>query len=125
VNLHGIVSGAIGAVNPNVSATMQRSTGYATQPDGTQTPNYETYANVVCQFQELTQRDLRKLDGVNLQGVTRALYLNGSWSGVVRADARGGDLVITPDNATWLVTAVIEQWPDWCKLLVTKQNGGG
>ena len=87
-------------------------------------PAYATYADVTCQIQQLTQGDLRRIDGLNLQGVNRAVYLNGAWSGVVRAGAEGGDLFQMVDGTMWLVTAVIETWPDWTKIMITQQNGG-
>jgi hypothetical protein len=123
MNLHQIVSGAIGTVNPFVPCTLRLSVGYSVAPDGTQVPQYSTFAAVPCQVQELTQRDLRQLDGLNVQGSTKSVYLNGQWRGVVRVGARGGDLLTTPDNLTYLVTAVLEMWPDWSKLAVTLQNG--
>ena len=34
MNLHGIVSGAIGAINPKTELILRVSTGYATAADG-------------------------------------------------------------------------------------------
>ena len=124
MNLHQIVAGAIGAVNPLVPATLRLSVGYQTQPDGSQVPLYSTFANVLCQVQALTQADLRQLDGMNIQGSTRTVYLNGSWRGVVRVGARGGDLLTLATGDIYLVTSVLELWPDWTKLGVTLQDGG-
>jgi hypothetical protein len=123
VNLHGIVAGAIGAVNPQVGATLRRSTGYSTAADGTRIPLYETFANVTCQVQELTQRDLAQVEGIVNQGSSRAVYLNGRWRGAIRVAAVGGDILQLADGTVWLVTAVPEQWPDWTKLIVTLQDG--
>jgi len=38
----------------------------------------------------------------------------------VRPLAKGGDL-LDFGGQTWLVTAVLETWPDWCKVGVTLQ----
>lgn len=42
MNLHGLVSGAIGLVNPFVPMTIRLSEGYTTQADGTRVPAYAT-----------------------------------------------------------------------------------
>ena len=123
MNLHGIVAGYIGTVNPQVFCDLKLSTGYATAPDGTQVPQYASFTGVLCQVQELTSRDLRQLDGMNIQGSQRSVYLNGHWQGVVRVGARGGDILTMADGTVWLVTAVLELWPDWTKISVTLQDG--
>lgn len=124
MNLHAIVSGAIGAVNPHVSVQVQLSTGHTTTPAGKRVPAYSAPVAMTAQVQALTSTDLRKLDGLNIQGSMRTLYLSGSLSGVSRLAQKGGDLVTMPDGAVYLTTMVLEQWPDWCKVAVTLQNGG-
>jgi len=119
-----MVAGRIGIVNPFVNGTIMMSDGtYATQPDGTRVPNYETIPGVPMQVQALTVDDLKKAEGLNIQGIRQAIYLNGNWSGVDRVDKLGGDLIVL-DGKTWLVTMVLESWPDWCKVMVTLQNEG-
>jgi hypothetical protein len=126
MNLHAIASQIIGIVNPNVTASVQVSTGATTAPDGNQTPTYATPVDVPAQVQPLTTGDIRQLDSLNIQGVERAIYLNGHVDGLVRAQRKGGDLVtITdgPNPGIYLVTVVLEAWPDWVKVGVTLQNG--
>lgn len=124
MNLHGIVSGAIGAINPQLPAVLRVSTGYTTQTDGDRVPTYAADVTVQAQIQDLSQRDIQHLDSLNIQGSQKVMYLNGALSGLVRAQNKGGDLVILNNGAEfWLVTAVLEQWPDWCKVAVTMQNG--
>jgi hypothetical protein len=127
MNLHGIVSGAIGAVNPFVSATVQRSTGSTTNPDGSRTPTYETFG-ISCQVQALSYTDILYLDALNVQGVRRTIYLTGDVMAIVRVDQQGGDLIVFPDGTLpegniWLAAQVIEAWPDWCRVCITLQNG--
>jgi hypothetical protein len=127
MNLHGIVSSAIGAVNPFVPATVRRSTGYTTNADYSRTPTTSDLP-IRAQVQALTADDLKQLDGLNIQGVMRALYTDGSVAGVIRVAAKGGDVVVFPNGTlpegnTWLCTHVLEQWPDWCKIAITLQNG--
>jgi hypothetical protein len=120
VNLHGIVSGAIGAVNPHVSATLKICTGYTTLPSGKRTPTYAADQPATAQVQDLSQADVRQLDSLNIQGSQKVIYLNGALAGLVRNQNKGGDLVVL-GTETWLVTAVLEQWPDWAKVAVTLQ----
>ncbi|WP_429322567.1 hypothetical protein [Paraburkholderia sp. GAS448] len=69
-----------------------------------------------------------QLDGLNLQGERRALYLDGNWQGVLRAEVKGGDLVTLPDSSLWLIAHVLENWrmtSGWCKVAVTRQMPSG
>lgn len=99
------------------------SAGYKVLPggDGTQIPVYNTYPNVMCQIQPLSTSDLQHTDGLNLQAINKSLYLNGNVEGVDRAAIKGGNTFTTPDNKIWLVTQVIEHWPDWSHLVITLQ----
>lgn len=119
MNLNNLVSGAINAVNPQVSVTIQQSTGYTIGTDGSQIPTYTTiYA--AGQMQSLSASDLRRLEAMNIQSVQQKLYLNGDYEGIFRVLGKGGDL-ITIGNYTYLVTAVLERWPDWVSLGLTMQ----
>ena len=126
MNLHAIVSGAIGSINPFVPGTIQVSNGTSvTAPDGSRTPGYDTFPNVSMQVQSLTGPDLRQIDGLNLNGTKRAIYMNGRADGVVRSLLKGGDLITLtngPNAGIWLVALTLEQWPDWAKVAVTLQN---
>lgn len=122
MNLHGIVASAIGVVNPMVWVTIQVSAGNVTQADGTQVPVYRRAVRRLGQIQPMSNRDLRQMEGVNLQGSPQSLYIQGNVDGLVRVEGKGGDLVITEDGKTWLVVQPLENWPDWCKVVVTLQN---
>lgn len=128
MNLHGIVAGAVGAVNPMIVATILESDGYTIAATGKQVPVYKAPVSVKVQVQALEFGDLRQLEAMNVQGERRAVYIYGSeWNGISRIDERGGDLLIFPerpgaDPRTWLVAVVLEKWPDWVKVAVTLQN---
>lgn len=123
MNLHGIAAPAIGAVNPSVDVTVKISNGYTTDAAGARVPQYLPDQIVPAQIQALAFRDLMQLDGLNLQGTRRKIYFYGEVDGLVRATNKGGDLVIFPDGSVWLVAMVLEQWPDWCSVAVTLQDG--
>lgn len=130
MNLHGIVSGAIGAVNPHITCSFQVSTGSTSLPDGTRVPAYAAAVNVPVQVQALSYSDLMKIGGLNIEGTRRAVYLNGNVEGLDRQAMKGGDLFTMPNlpgfpgPTTWLVATVLEWWPDWSKAVITLQNGG-
>ncbi len=125
MNLNSIVSGAINAVNPQVAVMIQQSTGYTIGADGSQIPTYTTI-QATGQMQTLSPSDLRILEammnhsGLALQSVQQKIYLNGDYEGVFRVLGKGGDL-LTIGNYTYLVTAVLERWPDWVSLGLTMQ----
>ena len=123
MNLHGIAVGYVAAINPMITAMLTANAGSTTAPDGSRVPAYADPVPVQCQVQSLTYNDLQQLDGLNIQGVKRAIYLPGQWDGVIRADQRGGDTLTMPNGDTYLVVLVLEQWPDWCKLAVVLQDG--
>ena len=131
MNLSGLVQGIVGAVNPMIQAQVLASNGYTTAADGSRTPAYNPAATIMIQVQALTYTDLVKLDGLNIEGERRAVYLNGDWHGVVRVDQKGGDILQFADEPggtvrRWLAAYVLENWggsSGWTKLAVTLQNG--
>lgn len=133
MNLHGLVSGVVGSVNPFVPVMLNQSTGYSTAPDGTRTPSYSSSSQSV-QVQGLSAPEIEHLDGLNIQGVLRKAYLNGDWRGVYRTTNQGGDQLVFGIEAnvpaflrgtTWKVVQVFETWPDWCALAIQLQMGAG
>ena len=123
MNLHQIASGAIGAVNPFVPISIQVSTGSSINAAGQRTPTYAPAVVKPGQLQALTFRDITQMEGLNLQGTQKAVYINGHVAGLVRVLNKGGDLITFPDGSVWLVTLVLEHWPNWTKCAVTLQDG--
>ena len=119
MNLHGIVSGAIAAVNPFVPGVMRVSTGYTTGASGKRTPTYSEM-EVQVQLQALGFKDLQQIDGLSIQGVVKAAYVNGNFNGVNRPKQKGGDMLIVGGD-TWLIVQPLEEWPDWCKFVINLQ----
>jgi hypothetical protein len=123
MNLRGIANGATRAINPNTAATVRVSDGSTTNPDGSRVPKFAEIP-VTAQVQALQYDDLVHLDGQNIQGVRRAIYLNGEIDGINRINKKGGDIVTIkkgPNAGSWLVALVLEQWANWCKVAVTLQ----
>ena len=124
MNLHGIAAGAIAAVNPLVTLKIEVSTGSMDGEDGISVPTYASPIYVKGQVQPLTGGDLRQMEGLNLQGDYQGIYINGRIDGLVRAKNKGGDKITLSDGSVYLVTTVLESWPDWTKVAATLQNGG-
>lgn len=120
MNLHGLASAAVAAVNPPISAQVFQATGYTTAPDGSRAPGYADPLTLSIQKQELSFKDLQLVDGLNLQGIFCTVFLNGAIYGVDRGTAGGGDKFVF-NGQTWLVVAVPEQWPDWCRVILCLQ----
>jgi len=124
MNLHQMVSGVTGAINPFIPVVVSVSSGYTTGANGKQLSSYTT-TNTTGQVQALTAKDLHIAgisleSNVNQQKVQQKIYLNGNFEGVFRVLGKGGDL-ISFNGETYLVVAVLERWPDWCSLAITMQ----
>ena len=128
MNLNAIVSTSIGAVNPSVPVQVQISNGYVTAADGSRTSTYQPAFGAIAQVQDLSQGELRQVEGLGIQGAQRGIYVNGYLSGAVRWSQKGGDILVLQNQngvlETYLTTAVLEQWSTWVKVSATLQNGG-
>lgn len=125
MNLHAIASSAISAVNPSMSAQLFFSTGDATDANFKRVPSYAPAQGVTAQVQPLSYSDMRQLDGVNLGGQAKAMYLNGTLDSVVRVTQKGGDLVTLQDGTQWLTVQVLEDYSataGWVKVAVKRQQ---
>lgn len=131
MDLRGIVNQVSDTVNPNIPVTVQVSTGFTIGAGLKQIPTYNARSGP-AQIQALDNDDLRQLDGLNIQGAIRAIYLRGALAGVIRPNTQGGDLVVIASSpytpigliGTWLVVKVLESWPNWTKAAIVLQSAG-
>ena len=121
MNLRAVANGLTSAINPNTMGTIQISTGSTAGVAGRRIPTYRTFP-ARMQVQALTERDILHLDALNVAGSSHKVYVNGRLDALVRPQNKGGDL-LTFGGQTWLTTAVLEDFPDWCVVSVTLQNG--
>lgn len=126
MNLRGLANSLTRVTNNNQQINWIQSTGYTTNAAGKRTPTGQTLT-VWAQVQALSATDLKHIDGLNITGVMRTVYLYGNAAGVVRADQIGGDILVFPEvpngtNKNWVVTQVMETWSDWCRVIVTLQQ---
>lgn len=123
MDLRGIANGVTSAINPNETVTVLRSTGFTIGAGAKQIPSYAAPVTGPAQVQALDADDLKQLDGLNIQGTLRAIYLRGALAGVVRPNQTGGDIVKrNNDSETWLVVKVLESWPTWAKAAIVLQG---
>ena len=121
MDLRGLANGVTTTVNPNQTVTVLRSTGFTAGAGAKQVPSYAAPVSGPAQIQALDADDIKQLDGLNIQGTIRAIYLRGVLAGVVRPDGTGGDLVQI-DGQNWLVVKVLEGWPTWTKAAIVLQG---
>lgn len=124
MNLNAIVGPACGAVNDWVTAEMQQSQGYTTNPDGSRMSAYGPSTPMLVQLQALQYEDLMQVSGLNITGIRHAMYINGAWEAVVRSHQEGGDLVTLADGSVWLIVFLFENWArtgQWSKVCITLQ----
>lgn len=122
MDLRSIANSVSSQVNPNIIVTVLRSTGSTIGRGGKQAPTYAEGVTGPAQLQALDGSTLRQMDGLNIQGVLRAIYLRGNLAAVVRPDSKGGDIVMIAGQ-TWLIVKVLETWPLFTKAVVQYQNG--
>lgn len=81
---------------------------------------------IAADVQPLAYGDLRQVEGLNLAGVFKVMYVNGPAASLVRAKGKGGDIVVMPDGSVWLISQILEGWnvtAGWTKALITLQDG--
>lgn len=124
MNLNSIVAAAVGAVNPEVLLAIQVSTGATGNPDASRTPTFLPTCYRWGQLQPLQYNDILQIEGLNLQGIRKKVYINGAVDGLVRGRKMGGDLITTspPNSEVWKVAMVTEAWPDWTSAIITLQD---
>lgn len=126
INLRAIANGVTSAINPNIPATLHRSLGYTTNDAGVQENQYED-TEVIIQSQSMTSKELQLVESLGLQGYSRAVHINGNIEGLRRYTEQGADMLTFQqfDDAIpmdWLVVQVMESWPNWCRVLLCRQN---
>ena len=127
INVHVAANKAVQAVNPDITGTFYASTGFTVNAAKKQVPSYAAGVNVPMQVQAVDARDLRHLEGLNIEGVLRSVHMFGDTQGVVRVDQKGGDLLYFPQvpgdtSRVWKVIKVRETWADWCRVIVNLQT---
>lgn len=120
MNLRKIANLATSTINRNIPAVLARNIGFIINADYSRSPTFE-YFTAQIQVQAVTEDMLAFMQNQGIQGVLRSVYLDGNWSGIIRADSKGGD-ILKFNGYDWMVVHVIESWPDWSHVIVAQQN---
>lgn len=122
MDLHEMVRGMIGVVNPNVTAIVWKSKGVVIQPDGMPKPVYYEPKLIEVQVQSAEGAELTHIDGINQQGERKVVFSPEQLYGIDRERDLGGDL-LEFYGRKWLVVKRVESWEgsNWCKVLVVSQ----
>lgn len=132
INLRSMANRLTSGVNPNVTAALLVSTGYATDAAGLQVPTYAAPETVTVQVQALTQKELQHLDKLNIVNGQAGVFVDRQLNSADRSTGSGGDVFQFADTPSipadlrgseWLVVAVLEGWPGsgWCRAAITRQ----
>ena len=125
MNLRGLANGLTRRINPNIMGEWIRATGgYTTSADGRRTQNTETL-QIELQVQPMTSEQQRLTDGQGISGIQCSVYMYGNMHGIVRMDAKGGDMLRFPQYPNdavrlWKVTNAWN-WDGWSSATVVMQ----
>lgn len=124
MNLHKIANNAIRRVNPNIQAVLKKYAGETIGPGRKPAPYYLPDQNVTIQLQPISRGDMQHVDGLNIQGLAKVIYVNGNYFSVQREMEQGGDIFVI-NGEQWLVVEPVELWDSWCRLIVVLQVSEG
>ena len=114
MNLHELVRGCIPIINPDETVQWYRCTGQTTGDFGVVTPVFADPVAVIAQVQSESDASLYFQQRAGDNSIVRKFYLNGSEptqpAGIVRPDARGGDVLRRADGSWWRVNGVIDDF---------------
>ncbi|EFC1656254.1 hypothetical protein FA798_19890 [Escherichia coli] len=120
MNLRQIANNAITSINPNIPAILKKYAGETIGPGRKPIPSYLPDQHVTIQLQPISRGDMQHVDGLNIQGLPKVIYVNGNYFSVQRELEQGGDIFVI-NGEQWLVVEPIELWPDWCRLIAVLQ----
>ena len=120
LNLHDIVRGAIQAVNDDTAGTVYTSTSTA-PVRGIPQPAFIS-APAQLQIQALAHSRLLSLRGALYAESRETIYAYGNLQDLARPDQVGSGVIqVTGTGQFFMIVQVIEWWPGWCHLEVTRQ----
>lgn len=122
MNLHQIVSGAIGSVNAHEAVTLYRCTG-TTNTNGIVSVAYET-ENIIAQVQAPTAADLKMSERLADARHVKKFYINAPASTINRFEETAGDIIKRGDGSFWLIDFIRDDFsPEgWLCVICTLQH---
>lgn len=122
MNLHQIVSGAIGAVNRHEMVSLYRCTG-TSNTGGVVSVTYAK-SDILAQVQAPSAADLRLFDNLADAKHVKKFYINAPASTINRQSETAGDIFERADGTFWLIDIVRDDFsPEgWLCCLATLQH---
>lgn len=122
MNLHAIVSGAIGSVNHHEMVTIYRCTGL-TNTAGVVSVTY-TPQDIMAQVQAPNAGDLKLFDNLADAKHVKKFYINASAHTINRHEETAGDIIERADGSYWLIDMIRDDFsPEgWLCVLGTLQH---
>ena len=122
MNLHAIVSGAIGSVNHHEIVTIYRCTGL-TNTAGVMHVTY-TPSDIMAQVQAPNAGDLKLFDNLADARHVKKFYINASAHTINRHEETAGDIIERADGSYWLIDMIRDDFsPEgWLCVLGTLQH---
>ena len=122
MNLHAIVSGAIGSVNHHEMVTIYRCNG-TTNTAGVVSVTY-TPSDIMAQVQAPNAGDLRLFDNLADAKHVKKFYINASAHTINRHEETAGDIIERADGSYWLIDMILDDFsPEgWLCVLGTLQH---
>lgn len=126
MNLRNIANRAITTVNPNIPATLKLNAGVQTDDTGKRVAKFDE-VRVKIQPQSLSTQDLQLFDSLAQQGQLLNVYISGQLHALRRLSQQGADKLVfnafgENNESEWLIKAVSESFPNWCKVVVWRQT---
>ena len=122
MNLHAIVSGAIGSVNHHELVTIYRCNG-TTNTAGVVSVTYAP-SDILAQVQAPNAGDLRLFDNLADAKHVKKFYINASAHTINRHEETAGDIIERADGSYWLIDMIRDDFsPEgWLCVLGTLQH---
>lgn len=121
MNLHDVVAGAIGSVNPHETVTIWRCTGVNTVK-GVVTPVYAPLTRR-AQIQQPSPSDLQQNERVARAEHSLKAWINVPADTINRNAQTAGDIIQRDDGTYWLIVAIREAFEraGWLSVLCVEQ----
>ena len=122
MNIHAIVSGAIGSVNHHEMVTIYRCNG-TTNTAGVVSVTY-TPSDIMAQVQAPNAGDLKLFDNLADARHVKKFYINASAHTINRHEETAGDIIERADGSFWLIDMIRDDFsPEgWLCVLGTLQH---
>ena len=122
MNLHAIVSGAIGSVNKHELVTIYRCNG-VTNTAGVVKVSYSPQ-DIIAQVQAPSAADLRLFDNLADARHVKKFYINAPASTINRQEETAGDIFERADGTYWLIDMIRDDFsPEgWLCCIATLQH---